>query len=250
SISRSNHPLMILDELPMDNRPLNTGVLASDASSTTAFSNRSVDFTNRASDLNPEDIESVTVLKGPEAAALYGIDAANGAIVITTRRGQTGGGVEYSNNIQAETPRGRPEIQRVYGPTSASGDVLSRFEYFGAPYAPGTTFYDNVDGFFQTAVTTRHNLVFSGADTDNKLNYRVSASSTQQNGVVPNSRYDRVNLVGASRAQVNTWLIADLSMNYSYATNDQPLKGASGANTTQVGVGSPLLGLLLWPQTD
>ena len=99
-------------------------------------------------------------------------------------------------------------------------------------------------------MTTRHNLVFSGADTDNKLNYRVSASSTQQNGVVPNSRYDRVNLVGASRAQVNTWLIADLSMNYSYATNDQPLKGASGANTTQVGVGSPLLGLLLWPQTD
>src|SRR6266513_76598 len=251
SISSSNQPLIIVDGLPVDNKTLNTRVFASDRpGSTTAFNNRGVDCTNRAADIEQDNIEKVPVLKGHEAAALYGIDAANGAIVITTRRGQTGGGVEYSNNIQAETPRGRPEIQRVYGPTSASGDVLSRFEYFGAPYAPGTTFYDNVDGFFQTAVTTRHNLVFSGADTDNKLNYRVSASSTQQNGVVPNSRYDRVNLVGASRAQVNTWLIADLSMNYSYATNDQPLKGASGANTTQVGVGSPLLGLLLWPQTD
>ncbi len=72
SISSSNQPLMILDGLPMDNRTVNTGVLASDANSNTAFSNRSVDFTNRAADLNPEDIESLTVLKGPEAAALYG----------------------------------------------------------------------------------------------------------------------------------------------------------------------------------
>ena len=85
---------MIIDGLPMDNRTLNTAVLASDASSTTAFSNRGVDFTNRASDLNPEDIETLTVLKGPEAAALYGIDAANGAIVITTKRGEGRRGLE------------------------------------------------------------------------------------------------------------------------------------------------------------
>src|SRR5438034_116096 len=129
SISSSNQPLIIVDGLPVDNKTLNTRVFASDRpGSTTAFNNRGVDFTNRAADIEPENIETVTVLKGPEAAALYGIDAANGAIVITTRRGQTGGGVEYSNNIQAETPRGRPEIQRIYGPTSASGDVLSRFE--------------------------------------------------------------------------------------------------------------------------
>src|SRR5205823_8991895 len=92
SISSSNQPLMIIDGLPMDNKTLNTGVLASDApGSLTAFSNRGIDFTNRAADLNPDDIESLTVLKGPEAAALYGIDAANGAIVITTKRGRAGG---------------------------------------------------------------------------------------------------------------------------------------------------------------
>src|SRR5205085_4518823 len=102
SISSSNQPLMILDGLPMDNRTLNTGVLASDASSTTAFSNRSVDFTNRAADLNSEDIESLTVLKGPEAAALYGIDAANGAIIIKTKRGKAGGGMTYSSTMRIE----------------------------------------------------------------------------------------------------------------------------------------------------
>src|SRR4029079_19240447 len=111
SISGSNQPLMIIDGLPMDNKTLNTGVLASDApGSTTAFSNRGVDFTNRAADLNPEDIETLVVLKGPEASALYGIDAANGAIVITTKRGKAGrGGVEYSNSFRIESVRSRPE---------------------------------------------------------------------------------------------------------------------------------------------
>ena len=73
---------MIIDGLPVDNKTLHTGVFAS----TATFENRGVDFSNRAADFNPEDIESLTVLKGPEAAALYGIDAANGAIVITTKR--------------------------------------------------------------------------------------------------------------------------------------------------------------------
>src|SRR5882762_9332241 len=251
SISSSNQPLMILDGLPMDNRTLNTGVLASDNSATSAFSNRSVDFTNRAADLNPEDIESITVLKGPEAAALYGIDAANGAIVITTKRGKAGpGSVEYSSNFRMERTSARLQAQRVYGPTTVSGSVLGSFQYFGAPYATGTAFYDNVDGFFQTGFTARHNIVFSGAAQDGRVNYRLDASSTKQEGVVPNSAYDRLTLTGATRAQVNPWLAADLSMNYSYATNDQPLKGASGSLATQIGIGSPLLGLLLWPQTD
>src|SRR5882762_2144408 len=144
SISGSNQPLIIVDGLPMDNRTLNTGVLASDANSNTALSNRTVDFTNRAADLNPDDIETLTVLKGPEAAALYGIDAANGAIVITTKRGKSGGGVEYSSTFRLETTRATPQLQRVYGPTTIAGDgTLASFFYFGAPYAPGTTFYDN-----------------------------------------------------------------------------------------------------------
>ena len=242
SISGSNQPLMIVDGLPLDNKTLNTGVLASDApGSATAFSNRGVDFTNRAADINPEDIESLVVLKGPEAAALYGIDAANGAIVITTKRGQAGtGGFEYSNWVRMDATRSQPEIQRVYGPTSQTGETLGSFQYFGAPYAPGTQFYDNIDGFFRTAVSQQHTLTFSGATTDNKVNYRISGNLNRNLGVVPNSDLTRINLTGASQAQVNKYLKADLSMLYSQSQNNQPEKGTNG----------PLLGLLLWPQTD
>ena len=238
SISSSNQPLMIIDGLPMDNKTMNTGVLASDApGSTTAFNNRGVDFTNRAADLNPNDIETLVVLKGPEAAALYGIDAANGAIVITTKRGRAGRtGMEYSNSFEIASPGRTPEIQKVYDRTTADGAL----SYFGAPYAPGTVFYDNVDGFFQTAVTQKHNLSFSGATPDNKINYRVATSMTNQQGVIPTSKYDRVNVTGASQAQVTSWLRTDLSMGYTYSNNDQPFKGDFG----------PLIGLLLWPQTD
>ncbi|MBA3657266.1 MAG: TonB-dependent receptor plug domain-containing protein, partial [Gemmatimonadaceae bacterium] len=239
SISSSNQPLMIIDGLPLDNKTLNTGVLASDApGSATAFSNRGVDFTNRAADLNPEDIENLVVLKGPEASALYGIDAANGAIVITTKRGKAGkGGIEYSNSFRMESTNARPEIQRVYQP-SAVGSTT--FQYFGAPYPAGTVFYDNIDGFFQTAVTQKHNLAFSGASPDNRINYRVATSSTNQQGVIPSNKYNRINVTGASQAQVKSWLNTDLSMAYTFADNRQSWKGEGG----------PLLGLLVWPSTD
>ena len=236
SISGSNQPLMIVDGLPIDNKTLNTSAFFSEISSNTSQANRNADFTNRSSDINPEDIESLVVLKGPEAAALYGIDAANGAIVITTKRGKPGSGVvEYSNSFRIDAPRGKPEIQKVYAP-SAIG--TTSFLYFGDEYAPGTKFYDNVDGFFQNALTQKHNLSMSGG-TD-RVSYRFSSSYTNQNGVIPNSVYDRINVTGATRATINDWLKADLSLSYTYSNNDQARKGAGG----------PLIGLLVWPQTD
>src|SRR5437763_5508572 len=165
-ISGSNQPLIIVDGLPMDNRTLSTTLLASDFNSNTALSNRGVDFTNRAADLNPDDIETLTVLKGPEAAALYGIDAANGAIVITTKRGRSGGGFTYNNSVRIERTRATPALQRVYGPSTISG-TLGAFQYFGNPYPAGTQFYDNIDGFLKTGVTQTHDLSFSGATPDN-----------------------------------------------------------------------------------
>src|SRR6266545_691756 len=147
SISGSNQPLIIVDGLPMDNRTFNTTAMASDVNATTALSNRGIDFTNRAADLNPNDIESVTILKGVEASALYGIDAANGAILITTKRDRSGGGTEYSNSIRMERTRATPTLQRVYGPTLSATGVVSAQTYFGGRYAAGMQFYDNIDGF-------------------------------------------------------------------------------------------------------
>ena len=241
SISSSNQPLMVIDGLPMDNKTLNTGVLASDApGSTTAFSNRGLDFTNRAADINPDDIESMVILKGPEASALYGIDAANGAIIITTKRGRPGGGIEYSNRFRVDRTRSQPTLQQVYGPTSISGGSQGSFSYFGAPYASGTPFFNNIDGFFQPAMTQHHGISLSGASADSKLNYRLALSSDNQGSVVPGADLTRFNLTGATQAQVTKWLRADLSLQYAQSDNNQVYKGDNG----------PLIGLLLWPQTD
>ncbi len=242
SISGSNQPLMIIDGLPLDNKTFNTNVLASDApGSGTAFNNRAVDFTNRAADINPEDIESLVILKGPEAAALYGIDAANGAIVITTKRGSAAtGGLTYSNNFRIENTRAKPTLQRTYSPTSVAGSVLGSFSYFGQPYPANTSFYDNVDGFFKTGLSQQHNFTFSGGAADNRINYRLAVGASKQGSVVPNSDYSRINLTGATQAQVTNWFKADLSMIYAQLDNDQPFKGDNG----------PLIGLMLWPQTD
>lgn len=241
-ISSNNQPLMIVDGLPIDNKTMTTGTMASDApNSSSSFDNRKVDFTNRGADLNPEDIETLTVLKGPEASALYGIDAANGAIVITTKRGKPGSSqLDYSNSLRFDTPRVKPQLQSTFGPTSATNGVLSTFQYFGAPYPAGTTLYDNVAGFFQTALTQKHNLSLSGGATDGHMNYRVASSYVKQNGVVPEAGYTRLNLTGASGAQVASWLKTDLSMQYANSTNNQSFKGDGGV----------LLGLLVWPQTD
>ena len=249
SISSSNQPLMIVDGLPIDNKTLNTNTLPSDRpGSSTAFNNRGVDFTNRAADINPEDIESITVLKGPEAAALYGIDAANGAIIITTKRGKAGArGIEYTNSTRFEKVRSYPDIQKVYG-ISGFGGIGATLSttgsttplYYGVPYPTGTTFYDNVNGFFQTGVSQKHNLAFGGSAADNHLNYRLSTGVVRQNGVIPNSYFNRVNVTAASQGDVNSWMKADLSMGYTNSANNQNYKGDNG----------PLLSLLVWPSTD
>ena len=239
SISGSNQPLFVVDGLPIDNKTLSTSAFFSDNSSNTSFSNRGVDFTNRAADINPEDIESLVVLKGPEAAALYGIDAANGAIVITTKRGKAGkGAINYNNSFRIEQTRTSPEIQNQFGLGSGGVQGATVLSYFGPEYAPGTQLFNNVDNFFETALTQKHNLSIEGGAQD--MSYRISSSYTNQNGVVPNSAYDRLTLNGSTTGKVNDWFKIDLTMNYSYTVNNQPFKGAGG----------PLLGLLLWPQQD
>jgi TonB-linked SusC/RagA family outer membrane protein len=238
SISSSNQPLIIIDGIPVSNSTFSTNALASGTVSGQDFANRGLDFTNRAADFNPEDIETLTVLKGAGASALYGIDAANGAIVITTKSGKAGrSGLEYSNSFRVESIRGRPETQHVYGPTAQDGTNL--FYYFGSPYADGTQFYDNISGFFQTRVTQKHNLAFSGATGDSRISYRLAASMDDAKGVVPSGKLTKLNLTGKTNAQVTNWLKADLSMQYMNSNNDQPLKGAGG----------PLIGLLIWPDT-
>ena len=111
SLSGNNSPLIVIDGLPINNSTLSQGVLASGSS------NRDNDYSNRLSDLNPNDIESVTVLKGPEATSLYGIDAGSGAIIIKTKKGQAGKPkFSYNNAFRVDQLYLFPEqTQTVYG---------------------------------------------------------------------------------------------------------------------------------------
>jgi TonB-linked SusC/RagA family outer membrane protein len=233
SVSGNNQPLLVIDGLPVDNKVQHSNQLFP-----SQFENRTLDFTNRGADFNPEDIETLTVLKGPEAAALYGIDAANGAIVITTKRGRPGtGGLEYSNSLRVDFPGRTPEVQSVYGPSSVGS---STWLYWGNPYPDSVPRYDNISGFFQDAVTQKHNLAFSGASADSRITYRLSGASQRVSGVVPNSKWNKVNISAMTNAMATNWLKADVVLQYSTDFNNQPFKG----------VGGPLLGLLAWPVFD
>src|SRR5690606_31034664 len=115
SLSGNNQPLFVVDGLPISNQTASTSMFAS-AGTATSFDNREVDVTNRAADINPEDIASITILKGPEASGLYGIEAASGAVVITTKRGQAGKArIDYSNSFRVDRIIEYPEIQQKYG---------------------------------------------------------------------------------------------------------------------------------------
>jgi TonB-linked SusC/RagA family outer membrane protein len=233
SISGNNQPLLVIDGLPVDNKVQHSNQLFP-----SQYENRTLDFTNRGADFNPEDIETLTVLKGPEAAALYGIDAANGAIVITTKRGRPGtGGFEYSNSVRVDVPGRTPEIQTVYNKSTQGS---STWLFWGNPYPDSVRKYDNISGFFQNAVTQKHNLSFGGASGDSRITYRLSGSLTQVQGVIPNSEWDKINVSATTNAMATDWLKADLVLQYSTDFNNQPFKG----------VGGPLLGLLAWPADD
>jgi TonB-dependent SusC/RagA subfamily outer membrane receptor len=124
SISGNNQPLLVIDGLPVDNKTQHSNQLFP-----SQFENRTLDFTNRGADFNPEDIETLTVLKGPDAAALYGIDAANGAIVITTKRGRPVPVVSNTATASKSIFPAAPEHQSIYGPSTGSTHGCT-----GSPY--------------------------------------------------------------------------------------------------------------------
>jgi ferric enterobactin receptor len=246
SIGGNNQPLIVVDGIPFDNQTMNQENLASGTLGSTALGNRNSDYTNRAGDINPEDIETITVLKGPEATALYGSDGASGAIIITTRKGKAGkASVSYNNSFRWEKVYRFPEVQNVYSrglngvanqnatvDPYAAGALLA---YFGPKYADSTVFYDNFNNFFGTGHTQNHNMnVEGGADM---LTYRFSAGYINQTGIVPNTKYQRMNFRLSSSLKLNPKVSITTSLGYTNSTNNKAPKGA----------GSYFLNLLNFP---
>jgi ferric enterobactin receptor len=247
SIGGSNQPLFVVDGVPYDNQTLNQENLvpASNASGV-GFANRNSDYGNRAMDINPEDIETVTVLKGPEATALYGSDGSSGAIVITTKKGRSGkASISYNNSFRWEKVDRFPEVQKVYSrgangvfnPNAvvnpfAGGNLIS---YFGPKYAPGTKFYDNFGAFFKTGFTQNHNINVEGGNEG--LSYRISSGLDDQTGIVPHTAFHRVSFRASATAKVSPKIGLSTSMSYSGSKTDKAPKG----------VGGYFLNILNWP---
>ncbi len=235
SISGNNQPLFVVDGVPMNNSTYNPSANAGPALNSV----RDTDYSSRGNDFNPEDIESVTVLKGPAAAALYGSNASNGAIIITTKKGSgKGGKVTYSNQFRWDKAYGYPEFQTKYG-NGAYGTTNQFFTgQFGSPYPEGTELYDNIGSVLQTGLTSKHNLSVEGGTE--KASLRVSASYLDQTGVIKTTDYSRFNLSLAGRAEVTKWMSVEAFMQYTSTTNTKAPRGALGT----------LGRSMLWPQVD
>ena len=251
SIAGNNQPLFIIDGVPVDNSaPANT---LSRTDQRVGYGG--VDYGNAVQDINPNDIESISVLKGPNAAALYGSRAANGAIIITTKsgKGRDGYGVTVTQNLSFETPLRLPDYQNEYGQgfdgefefvDGLGGgtndgvdeswgprlDGAPRAQFFGV--GPWVAAPDNVENFFETGRTSTTNLAFAGS-TD-RSNIRISGTYLNQNGIYPGNILERLTAQVNGGARLTDKLSADASVQYTNADGqNRPGTGYDGNNVMQ-----------------
>ena len=237
SISGNNQPLYVVDGVPMNNSSFDP--LGMYMGGTERYSVRNMDYSSRGNDFNPQDIESVSVLKGAAAAALYGSDASNGAIIITTKKGRPGKGrVSYSNTFRWDESYGIPDMQDKYANGAYGTTNYYYTSQYGGKYPTGVKLYDNIDAVLQTGFMSKHNLSVEGGSQNATL--RASFSQLDQTGVIKTTDYGRTNFSLAGKAKVSDWLNVESSMQYTKSTNTKALRGTEG----------PLYRAMLWPLID
>lgn len=228
SIGNSNQPLFVIDGLPVNSGTFDQHNLYSDGAAIAAnVNNNRDDVTNRVSDLNPADIENITVLKGPEAAALYGNEGANGVILITTKKGKIGTGrLNYNNRFTVSSLNLFPDIQTSYGRGLNGKNDLTTANYWGEKLPSGTKIYDNVGAFFQNGTNQRHDLSFDGGTSS--LTYRLSGSYLNSKGVIPENNFKQLNVALSLDAQLLKNLRGSARLNYINSNSAIPPGGANG----------------------
>ncbi|MEM0993236.1 MAG: SusC/RagA family TonB-linked outer membrane protein [Bacteroidota bacterium] len=196
SLSGNNNPLWVVDGVPIFDSNISTG-----SRITGGF-----DVGNRAQDINPDDIESISILKGAAAAALYGSRAANGAIIVTTKKGGKGSKAQISFNstLRFDQPLRLPDFQNEYAQGNDGKYNLEtlngwgpridgrQIEDFTGETSSLDAFPDNVRDFYETGQLLINNLAIGGGDENN--NYRFSLTSLNQTGIFPASELDRYTL--------------------------------------------------------
>ncbi len=258
SLTSDNQPLFVIDGVPVANSLNNIGGFGGD---------NKVDYGNAMSDLNANDIESISILKGPSAAALYGSRAGNGVVLITTKSGRRNKGgmkVNISSNTVFDMPYKYYAVckkfangQLSYTPEDMDGEtlVVDPSIYFGAgieldkeyfaiqwdsPYdANGyqiptelVSHPNNVANFVETGLTTTNSV--SVSNNSEFSNYRIGVTNMTSKGIIPNSDLNRNSLTAATSLKVrkNFTLSSNININKSWADN-RPSTANRGANPMQ-----------------
>lgn len=244
SLERDNQPVFVVDGVIYDNSTTVVGNSAFDGSLSTASTQ-----SNRVMDINPEDIENISVLKGPAAAALYGSRAAAGVVIITTKKGKEGAvEVNLSTKYITQWATSLPKTQKKYGRGFAedqytdgkyAGTTYNDFSYnsWGAPITDGTPIYDNIGDFFQQGGAWDTNVSVAGGSKNS--NFYLSGSYYNQDGIIPNTGYEKATFRFNGEQK---WKIFTFGANvaYSQANTDKTLTSAglygSNGSGTMTGV--------------
>src|ERR1041385_7293015 len=189
SDSRQNQPLFVVDGIIYDNSTSVTGNTGTDG-----LSRSNTTYSNRVMDINPEDIESLSVLKGSAAAALYGSRAADGVVIITTKKGAAGTvTVNFNSKISTSWADKVPEPQTEFGPgIYASNGVLNTtniYSSWGPKIPADSTIYDNIGNFFRHGTIYDNNVNVSGGSKNGS--FYLSGSNFKQTGIVPGTAYNK-----------------------------------------------------------
>ncbi|OWP63182.1 SusC/RagA family TonB-linked outer membrane protein [Hymenobacter amundsenii] len=249
SLDGDNQPLFVIDGMIMDNSSFQESTAPGGGSQFNGLLGRSVGTPNRAGDLNPEDIASITVLKGASAAALYGLRAANGAIVITTKKGTAGRTtLNYRTQVSVDEVNRLPKLQHEYQQGSGGVFDATTRNSWGPRFGAGQAQYDNLGNFFDKGYTYQNFLNMSGGSE--KATFFVSASRLDQSGVTPENKYDKTTVRLSGNAQLSTKFNVTGSAQYLNSGGRRTLQGPGLLTTAGSSSGGFLLSLLNWPRND
>ncbi|MGN8068166.1 SusC/RagA family TonB-linked outer membrane protein [Mucilaginibacter sp. SG564] len=238
SFSKSSEPIFVIDGVPVSNSSIQP--------STT--SGNQVDVGSRIGDVNPEDIESVTVLNGPNAAALYGSLASNGAIIITTKNGKNRNKkyeVSFSSSFGLDKVQKLPTFQNQYGSgyngeydqienTNWGPELDGHMVQSGPTLADGSknmipfsAVKDNVKDFFNTGKTWNNSVAFSGGN--DKSSFYSSFSDVEQSGVIPMDKFRRNTVKLSGSAQLSNKFTISGNIQYNRNITRTSFQGGTGA---------------------
>ncbi len=236
-LSGENQPLFVVDGVPISNSNFNNGTVISGG----------IDTGNRANDINPNDIQTVSVLKGGAAAALYGQRARNGVILITTKSGrnQIRANIQASSGVLSSDVLRLPSFQNDFAPGTLGAYVPSNQNGWGPQIlgqsvtgnvldeAAATTLTaqpDNVSNFYDSGLSTTNSIAFTAGNQS--TDFRLGFTNLNQGGIVPASEYSRTSVSLNGGAQLPSGFSARASFNYTDTDVNNPVR--QGGNNPNV----------------